>query len=379
MDINTIREYFPYLKKGKIYFNHATTAPVSVPLIRELNKVLTGKSESNIDNYPEFLSVVDDTKSKLALLINAQPDRIGFLDNTSNGINILAQGIPWRKGDRVLLNNVEFPANVYPFLNLRDQGVEIDFVKAKNGIVTAEDIINMIKPETKLVAVSFVQFLSGYRIDLKKLGSVCKEKNIILSVDGIQGLGAVRLDIQNFNIDFISSGTQKWMLGLKGFGFIYVSKKLQEDIKPKYVGWLAVKNAWDFLNYKLELKESADALQGGTLNSLGIYALNTSLKIFEEFGHENVEKKILENTTYCLTELDKIGINAVLKEIERSNLAGIVSFKHNQAQRIFEELKKNNIDCSVREGMIRLSPHFYNTSRDIDKVINAIKNIVGRL
>ncbi|HED38025.1 MAG TPA: aminotransferase class V-fold PLP-dependent enzyme, partial [Ignavibacteria bacterium] len=140
MDINTIREYFPYLKKGKIYFNHAATAPMSVPLIRELNKVLTGKSESNIDNYPEFLTVVDDTKSKLALLINTQPDRIGFLDNTSNGINILAQGIPWRKGDRILLNNVEFPANVYPFLNLRDQGVDIDFVKAKNGIVTAEDI-----------------------------------------------------------------------------------------------------------------------------------------------------------------------------------------------------------------------------------------------
>ena len=189
----------------------------------------------------------------------------------------------------------------------------------------------------------------------------------------------MRLDIQNFNIDFISAGTQKWMLGLQGSGFIYVSKKLQEEIKPKYVGWLAVKNALDFLNYKLELKESADALQGGTLNSLGIYALNTSLKIFEEFGHENVEKRILENTTYCLTELDKIGINTVLKGIERDNLAGIVSFKHNQALRIFEELKKNNIDCSVREGMIRLSPHFYNTSRDIDKVISTIKNIVGRL
>ncbi len=379
MDISTVREYFPYLKKGKIYFNHAATAPMSVPLIKRLTGLLTEKSENNIDNYPEFVNVVEDTKSKVASLINTQADRIAFLDNTSNGINVLAQGISWQKGDRIIINNVEFPANVYPFLNLRDKGVVIDFVQAKNGIVTADDIINMIKPETKLIAVSFVQFLSGYRIDLEKLGQVCKGKNIILSVDGIQGLGAIMLDVRKQNIDFLAAGTQKWMLGLQGLSFIYVSRELQEKLKPKYVGWLAVKDAWNFLDYRLELKDSADAMQGGTLNTPGIYALNSSLKIFEEFEHKNVEKRILENTGYFINALDNIGIKPILAEQENKNFAGIVSFSHSKAKNIFEDLKKDNIDCSVREGMLRLSPHFYNTTEDIEKVVAKINEIIKKI
>ncbi|MFN3693408.1 MAG: aminotransferase class V-fold PLP-dependent enzyme, partial [Ignavibacterium sp.] len=152
-------------------------------------------------------------------------------------------------------------ANVYPFLNLGRFGVKVDFVESKNGIVSAEDIIADVKPQTKLISVSFVQFLSGYKIDLEKLGSFCREHNIILSVDGIQGIGALDFDVKKFKIDFLSCGTQKWLFGAQGLAFIYLTEELQNKLKPAYVGWLSVEDAWNILDYKMELKKSANAFQ----------------------------------------------------------------------------------------------------------------------
>jgi len=171
MDKSSVRNLFPYLDQGIIYFNHASTGPVSVLVKQRLTDLLEEKSKDKIDDYSSFLKVADETKELLSKLINCPVDRLAFVDNTSNGLNILTQSIDWKTGDRILLNDIEFPANVYPFLNLKRFGVEVDFVKSKNGIVTAEQIIESVKPETRLISVSFVQFLSGYKIDLEKIGS----------------------------------------------------------------------------------------------------------------------------------------------------------------------------------------------------------------
>ncbi len=376
MNIEKARIYFPYLKSGKIYFNHASTGPLSQPVLNNINKVLYEKSETNIDEFIGLQSVIKETKNDLGELINTAPDRIAFTDNTSNGINVLAQGIQWEKGDRILLNDLEFPANVYPFLNLKRFGVEVDFVKSHNGIASADDVIEMIKPGTRLVSISQVQFLTGYRADLEKIGNICREKGIIFSVDAIQGLGAVRLDVEKDNIDFISAGSQKWLLGLQGLGFIYVSKKLQESMVPGNVGWLSVEDAWNLLNYELTLKNNADCFQGGTLNSIGIYALNASMKILKEFGFDEIEKNVLNNSTYLMKKLDAIGIKPVLAGCSSKELSGIVSFAHKESKRIFDTLLQHNIHCAVREGMIRLSPHFYNTVEETDKIIEILKSFV---
>jgi len=373
MNIVKARNYFSYLKSGKIYFNHASTGPLSVPVLQQINKILFEMSETNIDNYVKLLAVIKETKQDLSSLINTKPDRIAFLDNTSNGINILAQGIKWKNGDRILLNDLEFPANVYPFINLQKDGVVVDFVKSHKGIVLADDIIENIKPETRLVSISQVQFLTGYRADLEKIGNVCHDRGIIFSVDAIQGLGAVLLDVIRDKIDFLSSGSQKWLLGLQGMAFIYVSEKLQESMVPGNVGWLSVEDAWNLLHYDLTLKKTADCFQGGTLNTIGIYALNASLKMFKEFGFDEIEKKVIENSTYLIKKLEEININPILIGVDKKNLAGIVSFKHNESQKIFEELGKKDIHFAVREGMIRLSPHFYNTNEESDKIVNELK------
>ncbi len=166
-----------------------------------------------------------------------------------------------------------------------------------------------------MISISFVQFLSGYRIDLEKIGKVCREKGIIFCVDSIQGLGALRLDVEKFNIDYLANGTQKWMLGLQGLAFIYVRKELQEKMKSAPIGWLAVKDAWNLLDFDLTTKETAERFQPGTLNNLGVYAFNSSMKLFKEFGFDEIENQVLSNSKYFIDELAKIGYKSPLHSI----------------------------------------------------------------
>ncbi len=375
MDKSSIRNLFSYLERGIIYFNHASTGPVSVLVKQRLTDLLEEKSKDKIDDYSSFLKVADETKELLSKLINCPIDRLAFVDNTSNGLNILAQSIDWKTGDRILLNDIEFPANVYPFLNLKRFGVEVDFVKSKNGIVTAEQIIESVKPETRLISVSFVQFLSGYKIDLEKIGSFCRENNIIFSVDGIQGIGAVNIDVQKSKIDFLSCGTQKWLFGAQGLAFIYVDEKFQKKMIPANVGWLSVNDAWNLLDYKLDLKTSANVFQGGTLNAFAIYAFNTSLKMFKDFGFNNIQPEVLSNTKYFINKLKGIGLNCVISNCSDNELAGIVTIKPENPEKVFEKLTAKKIFCSIREGLVRFSPHFYNTHQEIDRVVDELQKI----
>jgi selenocysteine lyase/cysteine desulfurase len=370
-----VRSNFPFLDNGIVYFNHASTGPFSSIVVNRLSKLLKEKSETKIDDYLSFLKVVEETKLLLAQLINCNVNRTAFVDNTSNGLNILAQSIDWKEGDRILLNDIEFPANVYPFLNLKRLGVEVDFVRSENGIVTADQIINSIKPETKLVSVSFVQFLSGYKIDLEKIGKYCRANDIIFCVDGIQGIGAIRIDVKKCNIDFLSCGTQKWLLGMQGLAFIYVDEELQRKMYPSNVGWLSVENAWNLLDYNLDLKTSANVFQTGTLNTFGIYAFNTSLNLFNDFGFDNVESEVLSNTKYFISNLKSIGLDCVLSNCCDEYLAGIVTIKPENPERIFKVLESKYIICSLREGFIRFAPHFYNTHHEIDKVVEELQKI----
>jgi len=372
--VEKARSYFSYLKNGIIYFNHASTGPITTKVKERIELFLKERSEEKIDDYYAFKDVADETKEMIGEMMDCSGERIAFLDNTTNGIIWLAQGIDWKPGDRIILNDVEFPANVYPFLQLREKGVEVDFIRSTNGIVTAEEIISAIQPRTKLISISFVQFLSGYRIDLEKIGKVCKEKGIIFSVDAIQGLGAIRLDVEKFNIDFLANGTQKWLLGLQGLAFIYVRKELQDKMKSAPIGWLAVKDAWNLLDFDLTTKETGERFQPGTLNNLGIYAFNSSMKLFNEFGFDEIEKQILSNSKYFIDKLAKIGYDSPLLLLPEKNLSGIVSFKSENAQKIFDILSQKKIVCSLREGYIRFAPHFYNTKQDIDFVVDALKN-----
>lgn len=373
--IKSARSHFPFLKKEIIYFNHASDSPISTEVKKAIVDFVNSRCDDCDFDYKSFLKRAEETKQLLAEMMNCNAERIAFSENTSTGVNILAQGVNWKPGDIILLNDVEFPANVYPFLNLEKKSVKIEYIKAKKGIVTAEDVIESIKPKTKLISISFVQFLSGYRVDLEKIGKVCREKNIILSVDAIQGLGAVRLDVIKSNIDFLSCGTQKWMMGIQGLSFIYLTKELQDKLKTVPAGWLSVDDAWNMLDYQLKFKESAGRYQPGTLNTVAIYALNAALKFFKQFGFDKIEKRIISNSKYFIKKLSELGYNPPLKNLDDKYIAGIVSVLTDKAGEIFNYLSNKKIICSEREGYLRFAPHFYNTIDEIDKVVAELKNI----
>jgi len=373
MTITEARNLFPHIKEGKIYFNHASTGTFSTRVLKVLEDQIKEKTTGEIDGYEDFVKTAAETKSSLGKMINCSANNIAFTDNTTNGLNILAQGLKWNEGDEIILNDLEFPANVYPFLNLKEKGVNIKIVKSENGIIAAEKIMEAVTEKTKLISVSLVQFLTGYRIDIEAIGKFCEEKNIIFCIDAIQGLGAVQLDVKKCRVNFLSCGSQKWLLGIMGLGFIYVDDKLMQNIHPAYAGWLSVENAWDLLEYELKFRPNAERFQPGTLNAFGIYVLNESLKIFFEVGLKLIENAVLNNSIYFINKLDELNFNPILKGLEGKNIAGIISFKHNEANQIFETLKNKNIHCAVREGMVRFSPHFYNVKDEIDTVVSQLK------
>lgn len=375
MEISEAGKYFRYLESGHIYMNHAAISPLSDMVVKELNEYIRLRSETEIENFFEYQKVLVDTKNKLGEMINADASRIAFTDNTSNGLNLLAQGLEWKTGDRIILNDIEFPSNIYPFLNLKQQGVETDIVKSHDGIVSFEDIEKAVTNRTKLVSISQVQFLSGYRADIEKIGELCRQKGIVFCVDAIQAAGALAIDVEKMKIDFLASGTQKWMMALQGLAFIFVTEELQEKINPKYVGWTSVSDAWNLLDYDLKLRQSAERFQNGTISAIGVMALHGSLNFMRQFGHGKIEEAILNNTEYFMDLLLERGIAPVLRNVERKNLSGIVSFRSSKAQEIFNELEKRNVTAAVREGIVRFSPHFYNTREEIAKVADILKEI----
>lgn len=376
MNIVEIRKHFPYLDSGKIYFNHAAISPVSSFVKVELEKFLHERSTTDIDNYEKMVNTVGSLTDRISVMLNAKQARIALTKSVTESLNILAQGIKWEKGDRIILNDIEFPANVYPFLNLKNYGVEVDFVKSKNGEIKIEDIEKLITPKTKLLSISFVQFLSGFRADLETIGELCSKHNIIFSVDAIQGAGVIQLDVEKYKIDFLAGGSHKWLMGLTGLGYLFITEKLQSKLEQKNVGWLSVENEWDLLNYSLELKQTALRFQLGTFSFSGVVALNASLEFFESLGYVNIEDYILQNSKYFLAKLVDEGFKPILHNLPEKNLAGIVTFPVENAEEVFKQLLEKNIVGSLREGMIRFSPHFYNTKEEIDIVVDTLKRLI---
>ncbi len=373
MTIQEIRKQFPYLDTGKIYLNHAAVSPLPKTVAEEVAAYIHERSETEINNYKAGLEKTDNLKQKLATLLKTKTERIAFTKSVTDSLNILAQGVEWKRGDRIILNDIEFPANVYPFLNLTNIGVEIDFVKSKNGIIDIDDIETVITPKTKLLSISFVQFLSGYRADLKTIGELCKKNNIIFSVDAIQGAGVAPLDVKEMQIDFLVGGAHKWMMGLMGLGYLFVTEELQSRIEQRTAGWLSVEDEWNLLDYKLEFKKDASRFHTGTFSMIGITALNAAIEFFNSIGLEEIHKSVISNTEYLIEKLKGIGLTPLLQNVDSNNLSGIVTFPINNAEAIFENLQQKNIICSLREGMIRFSPHFYNTKDEIDEVITRLK------
>lgn len=372
-NLSLYRSWFSHISNGSIWMNHAAISPLSTRVNNAVQKYLEARTTGEIDVYLSMLPTVAHLKKSIGVLINAASERIGFVLNTSEGLSVLAAGLGWKSGDRILLNDSEFPSNVVPFLSLRRHGVEIDFIKTRHGAITPEIIEQHLTPKTKLVSISFVQFLSGFRADLAAIGELCKRRGIIFSVDGIQGLGVSPLDVQKMNIDFLSSGGNKWLMGLMGLAFIYVSEEMQNRIHQVHMGWTSNKNFFsDFFKYRVDLDDTARRYENGTQNYIAITALNASLGTLLEVGIENIQFHLATLTEKIIAAADDTGYGLVTSR-DKNERAGIVTLRCDNADNLFAFLKEHHITVSVREGMIRVSPHFYNSIEDIDALHSTLR------
>lgn len=372
-DIQRYRKLFPVTESGTIYLNHAATGPLSTRVVSAVNKYIRERSETNIDNYALFQPTLVETRGFAAKLLNATADRIAFFDNTTNALNLLAAGLEWKTGDRIILNDIEFPANVYPFLNLKRLGVEVDFVHNRDGKILFQDIESKVTPRTRLISISHVQFLTGYRADLKTIGAMCRKAGIIFCVDAIQSAGVIGIDVASMNIDFLAAGGQKWLMAPQGIAFAYVSAETQDRIRQAYLGWTSIKDFFgDFTRYRLDLDDTAKRYENGTLNYVGITSLHESIGTLLEVGIENIEEHVLDLSDRLIEELRLLGMKAYV-EGERSNRAGIISFAVPDAPAFAGLLAKSKIEVAVRQGLVRVSPHFYNSEEEIMALVERLK------
>lgn len=366
------REFFPHTGEGQVYLNHAGTSPLSTRVVGAMTGYLHRRSSGVIDTYQRDMEMTAECRKLAGRMINAESaDRIAFQINTSDGINLIAAGMPWKTGDRVLLNDLEFPANVYPYLNLKKRGVAIDIIRAVDGRVTAEMVESALTPDTRLVALSAVQFLSGHRADLASIGGLCRNRGIVFAVDGIQAVGAVRLDVQRMKIDALAAGAQKWQMAPHGSGFVYLTEALQERLVQPSLGWLAVEDPWDFHNYNQPLASTARRYEGGSLNMPSLWGMHAALSTLVEFSLEAVERHILGLTGLLLDRFRRIpGVRVVTSypDEERAGIVTIAPPPGVSGKSVFKRMLDRRITIALREGQLRYSPHFYNSPEEMNLV-----------
>ncbi len=375
-ELQEIRKNFPHTETGHIYLNHAAISPISAAVRRSVDRFLDDRQTGAIDNIELGMSIVTATREMIAGYIGApSPGSITFTANTSEGITAVAEGINWQEGDEVILNTMEFPANVQPFRSAMKHGIKIRYIDATEGVLTPDMIRNAISPKTRMVSLSAVQYLTGYRARLKEIGSICREHDILFTVDGIQSLGAFQIDVEECQIDALATGGHKWLMSPMGTGFLYLSDRISQQMTPYKTGWLSVREPWHLSEFEQEWQPLSQHLEIGTPNILGIAGMHGSLEALYETGHDRITSHILGLNTLIQEKLNRYSGVARLSPENPETSSGIVTFRIagvEKSDALVDSLKKQNITLSAREGSIRIAPHYYNSPEEIETAIDAI-------
>jgi len=359
-----------------IYLNHASVSPLPLPTVEAINLYLRERAIYGSRKELEWFERVEEIRKLAADFLGASPEEIAFIKSTTHGLIFIAQGLPLKKGDEVITVNGEFPANIYPWLSLRKKGIRVKFLEPQSGRVELFQIEKLITERTRLLALSFVDYLTGHKRDLREIGKFLRERGIFLSVDAIQGLGALKLDLTETPIDFLASGGTKWLFSPMGTGILYVRKELLDLLDLPVIGWRGVKNFLDFSHYNMTPKEGARRFEMDTYNLAGLMGFGASLKLISDIGIEEIERRVIGLTDLFADRLNSLKKVKILtpRSSEREK-SGIVTFKIEGVSSLSlkEKLQKEGITVSEREGWIRVSPHFYNREEEIESLIRSME------
>ncbi len=359
-----------------IFFDHARVAPLPERVRKVVTAFVDDATRYGTAHYETWVADIDQARKKFAHLINAGTDEVAFVKNTSEGLSIVANGLDWKSGDNVVIPDIEFPANVYPWWNLKRLGVNTRMVPAVEGRVLFDDLVKQVDAQTRLISISSVECNSGFRSDLNRIGAFCKDKGILFCVDAIQSLGILPMDVKRDHIDFLSADGHKWMLSVEGLGGFYISKDVLEKVYPVTVGWGNMVNAADFMNYEFAFRPNAQRFEEGSLNTMSIHAFGAALDLLLETGIENIEKRVMALGDRVLEQLNQRGLK-VYSSTRQEERSGNIAFVMNQdVSQLYEWMLKNKVKLTVRDGLVRLSPHFYNNEDEIDSFFDLLDKFV---
>ena len=369
-----LRELFPITKRFN-YLNHAAVSPLPLPTLHAVESQLKDVHDYGSINFLDWLSTKEDARKLLAQLLGARPEQIALMRNTSDALSTVANGLAWRRGDNVVTFRGEFPSNIYPWLRLRDAfGVEVRMCEERDGRVDFEDLANLIDQNTRVVTISHVQYASGFRMDLERLGRLVRQRDALLVVDVIQALGVVPTSVEAELIDVAAGASHKWLLAPEGVGYLYLSDRARERIQPTLVGWVSVPNPQDFQNYEQGWKTGALAWETGTGPSALIYGLKASLELLTGVGVANIARHLEELTNNLCDGLRKKSYEIVSSR-RPGEKSQIVCIRHTggmSAMALYVHLKKQNIVTAPRGDRLRIAPHLYNTYEEIDRLLEAL-------
>ena len=370
----SIRSLFPAAEKYT-YLNSAAVAPLPVTTIDAVVSQLHDVSDNGSSHFGDWVATKNRARGLVAEMLHVRPEQIAFMRNTSDGFASVANGLNWKTGDNIVSFENEFPANFYPWRMVRDRfGVVLRLAPERNGRIDIDEFIDLIDSNTKLVAISSVQYASGFVADLERIGRAARSVDAIFAVDIIQGFGARGFDLPAQFVDVASGASHKWLCSPEGCGILYLSDRARERIEPTHVGWISVETPWDFADTEQAFKPNALAWESGTGNSSLFYGLEASLRLLNETGLENIEKYLDDlSETLC----DSIGGKdyELVSSRDPKERSAIVCIKHRNGMNcseIAEILEKEDIIVSPRGDRIRIAPHFFNNVSDIQKVAAAL-------
>jgi cysteine desulfurase/selenocysteine lyase len=364
-DVKALRGLFP-VTEHSAYLNHAAIAPLSTVVRDAMETYLADRATWQNDDKYECVS--DDLRASLAQLINSTPEEIAFVQNTSEGLNIIANALPLEAGENVIFCDREFPSNVYPWMNLERRGIEARCIPHDGGGLTIEALNAHADEQSRVVAVSSVEFLDGFRTDLPALGRWCHEHNATFVVDGIQSVGALPMDVQARHIDFMSCGGPKWLMGPAGQGFIYCRRELIDHLQPPFAGCISVAGWEDWRDYDLTFLPSARRFELGCANLVGQVGLLAAVRFLTDVGIEATERWLLHLSDLLIQDLQQRGYE-IASNLASEHRSPIVSFSiPGNVDLAYERLAAAGIVISKREQYIRVSPHCYNTEEEILRV-----------
>ncbi len=369
---DNIRHLFP-ITKDYVYLNCAANAPLPWTTVKEVNSALQDVMYNGSTNFMHWLGTKKRARELVAELLNVQPEHIAFMRNTSDGLSSLANGITWQSGDNIVTFEREFPSNFYPWRRMRDEsGVELRLCPEREGRIDLDEFISLINERTRVVAISAVQYGSGYNADLRRIGQAARQHNALFIVDFIQAFGAKIFDMEF--VDAAAGSSHKWLCAPEGCGIMYLSERAREVIKPTLVGWTSIEGWEQMGNNESLWYDNALAWETGTGPTALYYGLANSLELLRTIGIENIENHLAQLTDHLCDSLQGKNYQIVSSRVpgERSQIVCLTHRGGMSSNEIYRHLKAKKIVVSDREGRVRIAPHLFNNLEDIDRLVEAL-------